>query len=341
MKNQETITPVKAEIKDINNSNNPIYSKLFCTNEIVRCWAKKGMIFKSWSDRYSKHSDNSFCLVPRSNAEEKILTAKILVERFGISNPELFKSKYCEAISGNGQEWRRITTLHSSSLVALLCFYNVTPEHPLSFLNYTFTESFFEVKTLVPGSSPSNMDIVLRGKDATGRKVVLFLESKFSEYLKSGKCKGISSDVYSVTYKELNLFDKPIEPLKFENDGANITISSDKNYYYCNGIKQMISHYIGVSNYSAEKEKALNSHARFKSSKDEDVIFGEILFQLPKEVDKIDRFSKYKDLYNKLAKRINEGKKLKMLEEVISYQDIFNGKDYITEDIIRQFYGLQ
>lgn len=342
MKNQETITPVKAEIKDINNSNNPIYSKLFCTNEIVRCWAKKGMIFKSWSDRYSKHSDNSFCLVPRSNAEEKILTAKILVERFGISNPELFKSKYCEAVSGNGQEWRRITTLHSSSLIALLCFYNVTSDHPLSFLGYTFTASYFEVKTDVPKSKPSNMDIVLRGKDdKTGRKVVLFLESKFSEYLSTGKYDCISSEVYGDTYKELELFSNPIPPLSFEDDGASITISSSQNGYYCGGIKQMISHYIGVSNYSAKKEKALSSHAGFKSSKDEDVILAEILFQFPKEVDKIDRFSKYKDLYNKLAKRINEGKKLKMLEEVISYQDIFNGKDYITEDIIRQFYGLQ
>lgn len=303
---------------------NPVYSEFFLNNEIVSCWAERGQIYKSWSDRYSKPSDNSFCLVPRSNAVEKGLTAQTLVERFGISNPELFKSKYCEAISGDGQEWRRITTLHSSSLVTLLCFYNVTPEHPLSFLNYTFTESFFEVKTLVPCSRPSNMDIVLRGKDATGRKVVLFLESKFSEYLESGKCKGISSDVYSVTYKELNLFDKPIEPLKFENDGANITISSDKNYYYCDGIKQMISHYIGVSNYSAEKEKALNSHARFKSSKDEDVILGEILFQLPKEVDKNDRFSKYNDVYHQLAERINAGNKLKMLDNVISYQEILN-----------------
>ena len=256
--NQKEIAPVKAEIKDIKRSSNSVYSKLLCNNAIVCCWAEHGQIYKSWSDRYSKHSDNSFCLVPRSNATDKDKTVQFLIERFGISNPDLFKSKYYEAISGNGQELRRISTLHSSSLLALLCFYDVTLDHPLSFLGYTFTDSYFEVKTAVPKSRPSNMDIVLRGKeDNTGRKVVLFLESKFSEYLETGKYEGISSKVYGGTYKELNLFDNPVSPLRFENNGAYITISSEKNHYYCGGIKQMISHYIGVSNYSAKKEPNL------------------------------------------------------------------------------------
>ena len=64
------------------------------------------------------------------------------------------------------------------------------------------------------------------------------------------------------------------------------------------------------------------------------------MFQLPKEVDKMDRFGKYKEIYRQLAERINDGKKLKMLDRVISYQEIFEGKDFFKEDIIRQFYGF-
>ena len=106
---------------------------------------------------------------------------------FGL-NPNVFADKYQQAISGDGQEARRIRTLHSSALLCLLCFYGISEKRPLN-LNLegrqiTFTSSQFEVKSLVGTDETgreheSNMDVVLCGKDAqTGKKVILFLESK-------------------------------------------------------------------------------------------------------------------------------------------------------------------
>ena len=83
-------------------------------------------------------------------------------------NPKVFAEKYQQAISGLGQEARRIRTLHSSSLLCLLCFYGVSEERPLS-LNLegrqiTFTSSRFEVKSLVgtdeTGQQENNMRIM-------------------------------------------------------------------------------------------------------------------------------------------------------------------------------------
>ena len=85
------------------------------------------------------------------------------------------------ACGGSGQEERRITTLHSSSLCALLFFYNVTDNHPLTIKGVgTFKESVFEFRSPVRDEEhPSCMDVVLIGEDEEHKPLVLFLESKF------------------------------------------------------------------------------------------------------------------------------------------------------------------
>lgn len=65
--------------------------------------------------------------------EEDALTA--LKRVFSIKDCN-FDAKFGQACSGFGREERRIATLHSSSLCALLFFYNVTKEHPLKFSEY-------------------------------------------------------------------------------------------------------------------------------------------------------------------------------------------------------------
>lgn len=65
----------------------------------------------------------------------------------------VFADKYLQATSGDGQEARRIRTLHSSSLLCLLCFYGVSEERPLNLIvdgrQVRFTSSQFEVKNPV------------------------------------------------------------------------------------------------------------------------------------------------------------------------------------------------
>ena len=345
MSDTKNIEVCMASYKDIIESNNSIYCRFFASNDIVRTWAEEGKIHKSWSDTYSKISGNSFCLEPRKTGGKGEGNFSTLCNRFGIIDRDLFEKKYNQAVSGDGQEWKRITTLHSSSLLALLCFYSVSEEHPLEYKGYRFTESFFEVKTPVMGTHNSNMDVVLRGKNMlTGKHVTLFLESKFSEYLNSGKYDGINAEVYRETYSKLGLLgDRPvITPLIFqEEDGNGITITSEKRGYYCGGIKQMISHYIGVSHYRNDGASATTEKQSFKRHDNEEVILSEILYELPREVDTYDKFGKYADTYRQLAAVINSKQdKFRMADEVLTYQELLGDGKFIQEDTIRKFYSL-
>lgn len=327
--------------KETRRTANPIYNKFFFKNDFVQELKQEKKIHPTiWRKR---KSDRSFCLIDGSTKEE---IANILQDTFSIENENLFKIKYKEAISGDGQEWKRITTLHSSSLLALLCFYSVSKERPLSIGDYIFNESFFEVKTVVHDSHKSNMDIVLRGANKkTGKKAVLFLESKFTEYLNCGRKDGISIDAYNDKYNELSLFDKPIKNILFGKNDKGIFIEAEnsrKTPIYCEGIKQMLSHYIGVSNYATQKSA---EHKIFKYADNEEIILGEIMFDFKEPIIKSsDKLKNYKQVYSELAKRINEHQcNIRMLDEVMTYQEIFTNKDnsnFIKEENIKRFYNL-
>ncbi len=320
-------------------SDKPVYKDFFLESDIVKQWIENGDIHQSiWNN---SPSSNSFRLKSKNTYVEEI--PEVLIERFGIEDKDLFRAKYLQAISGDGQEWTRICTLHSSSLAALLCFYNVTSDHTLKIDKYTFTESFFEVKTHVFGISESNMDVVLRGKDENGMNVVLFLECKFSEYLDSCICDNISL-AYKKYYKKLGLFEEnAIDNISFKEENGKISISSKDPRHtpvYCSGIKQMISHYIGVSKYAKNKEN-LGEHVAFKGNNDEKVILGEILFDFGKHIKSSkNKLKNYRQSYYKLATKINKVEQstlFQMKPSIFTYQDIFNG-DFIKEDNIRRFY---
>ena len=56
-----------------------------------------------------------------------------LIRIFGL-NERVFSSKFKKAIGGDGKEAPKIRTLHSSSLISLLCFYDVSDTKPLRLL---------------------------------------------------------------------------------------------------------------------------------------------------------------------------------------------------------------
>lgn len=326
---------------EISKSTSKVYKDFFAKNELVKEWNEKGLIFKTfWR---GEESNNSFCLKEKNKYRSSI--PQILIDRFGIKDEELFKEKYRETISGDGQEWTRITTLHSSSLIALLCFYSISESNPITINDYTFTESFFEVKTQVYQDAESNMDVVLRGYDKDGGKVVLFLECKFSEYLSTGKYDSISIEAYENTYEELGLFNNDDLPYKVEvkEDEKCICISPKKKPLYCGGIKQMLSHYIGVSNYSESRESALAEHKRFIVDEEEKVLLGEILFNFGGNITG-EKLENYNAAYSSLSQLINQKEKIRMFEEVLTYQNVFSSEDnkgVIKEDNVRKFYRLE
>lgn len=312
-----------------------LYRGFFAQNPFVQECIKKGQLSQTyWQGKYS---NNSCSFMDMRKKVDKCQICALLKEIFGITNDK-FGGKYCMAISGDGQEYRRITTLHSSSLVALLCFYSLSKEHTLKMnidgQEIEFYESCFEQKNSIGKEGHnSNMDVVLIGSNKQGESVILFLESKFSEYLSHGKYDKIS-DVYDEVYYQLTADQQPIDGLEIVRgeDMWSISAAPHRPQQYCQGIKQMISHYQGVQ----------KGFIGSTEDKYDQIYLGEILFKFPEEVDaKHNSYNSYVGLYKQLAQKlnsINACKKFKVIEASLSYQDVL--KDYDLDPDVREFYAL-
>ena len=218
-----------------------------------------------------------------------------LKDIFDIKDP-IFCTKFCQAISGDGHEGSRITTLHSSSLLSLLVFYSVSEKNPIYFRiegkKIKFTKSEFEVKNEVNEGSNnySNIDVVLSGEDST-----LYLESKFSEYLNTGNKEVRKTDYYREIYSRLS------------NSLGNAQVELDMNKWllckkkgekalYCEGIKQMVSHYLGID---TEIKKGKRDEMKGKQ-----VFLGEIIFDFS---DKVKGSKEKQKSYEEAYKCLKEG----------------------------------
>ena len=226
----------------------------------------------------------------------------------------------------------RITTIHSSALAALLCFHNISVDNPLSIsLNgktYTFVEAELEYpnKCMEKGGR-SKIDVALFSKD---KKVILFLEAKFSEYLYSG-CQEISSQ-----YKKHPFFENPdILPCILDFTGLDdekplkIISKQRGKGRYRDGIKQMLCHYIGATHYFD------------KYPQTEKIFIGALLFDF--DVRFKTEFDDYQTMYKELAVNLNSlpEKRIELLSEVITYQKLFDeNNSRVLEDKVRRFYDL-
>ena len=246
---------------------------------------------------HSSESSNSYTFCD-SNGEtyrnDEDGKCRLLEETFGIGNKKLFEKKFKMAIGGSGSELEKIATMHSSSLCALLHFYNVSVDNPfdlyddISKKKVRFKESVFEYKSPVIGA-PSNMDIVLISDEA-----VLFLESKFGEYyLDAGRTssqsissKYLSNDYANQIYNREFISRLDLEMIASGNEAFKLR--ARRNPFYIDGIKQMISHYVSVRNLlelsSKGKENVYVNGCEMKRKVMEkinsgaEVILGEILF---------------------------------------------------------------
>ena len=251
---------------------------------------------------------------------------------FDLKNKDTFEKKLKQSISGDGKEFHKNNALHSSSLCALLMFYNVSEKTPfyidIDGEEHKFTEVYFEVKNKVI-SRPSNMDVVLVNRETNE---ILFIECKFSEY-KS----------HSNKYKLLEGY-KPYKEEYFD------AIGFDNMHVFPEGIKQLIAHYIGLNNFR-NKEYDLDSfypdeederRELYKTNGYSNVAFVEVIFDL-----NIDEFKTYTDETNKVfellenkEKAVNAKPKIKMLYTK-TYQELFKSKNKeILSDKVKEFYKL-
>jgi hypothetical protein len=329
--------------------------------EITNC--NKKIIYKLWEEYPFKNNE----IVPVGKKDKSYefaingkdaltLISENLANYFSIDNKPLFYKKVRMVCSGNGGEGLKITTLHSSSLCALLFFYNVCEDNSLTIEKipgYEFVDSVFEFKNKVIGY-PSNIDVVLLGhkKSQKDEKIILFLESKFSEYItgittKDSKYevgKSYFTDDYSKPfYKEEFL--KSLQLERYEEKSKTKTyLRPTEEAKYIEGIKQMISHYVGIRKFIKgdyfynDDEEVLKLVKGYSDGK---IILGEILFDNFEKT--LDHFQKnYEKDYSKLAKKINEEtkkteecKNFSVLEKVINYSEI---KGFIKNPTIRKFY---
>jgi hypothetical protein len=260
---------------------------------------------------------------------------------FKIDN-HAFCLKYMEAISGSGQEANKITTLHSSSLASLLLFYSISKENPIyvkiNDKEEKFIESRFEVKNEVnPASGKySNIDVVLYGENC-----ILYLESKFSEYLGSKPAEVKKVDYYDDIYQRLHETLKTAGVHLVDKGAKRFLKRIDGGPFYNVGLKQMISHYLGVT---TELKKDKN---RFAGKK---VVLGEILFDFGDTVPLAsDKYQTYKEAYSVLKKGLvscaEEDCTGLIINDLICYQDLLNlesNHKYLKNlpDNVRLFYRL-
>ena len=267
---------------------------------------------------------------------------------------DAFQQKYELAVPENDHEEQRIKRLHSSALLYLLTFYSVSKENPITFeLNgkeVVFTNVEFEHKNGVGKDEKgmehnSNMDIMLYDGDTLdSSKNVLFLESKFSEYLTLGQKKDISNTVYGDIYRML--FNQPsLDRLVCERQDSRYFLlkTNEKGNHYCEGIKQMISHYMGVLNFIRTHECS-------------NVYLGCILFDFKDgaidtkvEGAGISHLEDYRRVYSYLCKKLEglsgdfaKPENLHVLNECLTYQDVFQMEQNrnVLDKNVKTFYSL-
>ncbi len=287
-----------------------------------------------------------------------------LEKTFNLTKGSLFRRKLEEEVlQGSGDSRKQISSIYSSALLCLLVFYRVDGMNPLQMdLNgrkVVFTDSHFEVKLPVFNpQAPANVDVVLDGTyEDTGKPVRLYLESKFLEYIRDigdidgKKNKETISPKYTDWYKKVEqgilAEANPKWDIRFVYGDDNISLQTLREVpagfsnvrsamkHYCGGIKQMISHFIGVYN---SLEEAAGS----------DVYLGTILFDFTSRpetasAETLNRFEDYAVHYEILAHSLDglAGGRFTVLPAVLTYQDVLEkATGYKLDDEVKQYYGF-
>ena len=270
---------------------------------------------------------------------------------FGITDP-LFDECYNQVVNGEGHEGKKINSLRSSSLLGLLVFYPIRLGQIMALetiingeqIAFSFNRVVFEKPNQVfhPTRGLSSIDVALYGT-ANGEDCVLFLESKFTEYLqRKNMVKGYKEGVlsypiswgYAPYYKQI-MSDFPGIVVSYtENKGIEL-FGNDQ--HYCEGIKQMISHYIGATH----SDELIKDGIK--------VYLGTILYDFAATgtVDDGTIIGDYKQSYQEIAKRLNaftdsvHCRNLVVIEDAFTYQSFLKqAKGFSLEQSVKDYYSL-
>lgn len=293
--------------------------------------AFKGKYDKTSINQSGKsESDNSYSFISSDGNKRATLNQ--------LFHTEISEDHWKQAVNGKGHENHRILTMHSSALLSLLFFHAVSERNPLFIQidgkRYSFKKAVFEVQNkCLESGNPSNIDVMLVDHQA---KVVLLFESKLSEYLSCGKKKDIPIE-YKNQYANVMQFGEISTHIKILEEDNSLTLQGkDSPRHYCEGIKQMLCHFIGALNFKESKDDKHEGLYDYK------VLLGTVILDLSSINKK--KFETYKNDYKELAGYLNGlHKGIKVLDEVITYQNLYKkakGNGYNISEIIVNYYGL-
>lgn len=291
--------------------------------------------------------------------------SSLFSERFDIgADYEQFEQAFRIVTNGVGNEIDKINSVISSSLLSLLVFYKlfnnksdeISLHLTLNNRDYIFTQTLFEVRNKVVGY-PSCVDVVLKATDGT----LLFLESKFTEYLDGRKSSEKYGSGYCNLYNNLkDVFDAA--GLSVKTYDGSLVLEANGGEKYIEGIKQSVSHLIGLvqgpqqSNDETYEDVYKEYLPLYQSAPR--LIYGTVLFD-PSQIlhEAAEAFKDYKHLYenaigNNGGRIVSEIKThfkseynpvIEVLRTPITYQQMLNDNETYKEKIpdrILKFYQL-
>lgn len=289
---------------------------------------------------------------------EEINYSDKYAELFGIEKSELFNRAFKSVTEGVGGEINKINSVESSALLGLLAFFPLYSKQCALTISLpelgkvTFNRCFYEVRNKVIGF-PSCVDVALQSEDG---KILLYLESKLSEY------EEIDTEMsYGISYHELykNLTDM-LNAVSFKesvNDKEDEMVLKSDNAVYIEGIKQTISHLIGLVKGPQHKMDAFYDSIEYEKaySDAETLVYGTILFNPNAIGIDSNSFESYKCLYENFAKakdsilvairkwanKSDRNKNIIILPEVQTYQCFFP-QEYLSNlsEKVRKFYAI-
>lgn len=308
---------------------------------------------------------------------DSTILARKYAKLFGINPDKNWIEAFRIVTEGQGGEISKINSLISSSLLSLLVFHklfnnansNISIKIPDDAVrNYRFNRCFYEIRNKVI-TSPSCVDVVLYSENDN---ILLFLESKFTEYFSVHKKKDYGQGYISL-YKDYlqNALSGYIE-IEDELNGEKRLLlkSSDKKPIYIEGIKQTISHLIGLVRGPYEggggyyPEPYYTEYNKIFKDPEVKLYYGTILYDPTRIMPKCDQYVSFNSLYqniiaghaseilkgicdwndkiNKDANSESKSKSITILKSPITYQSLFeNGiNDSLLTNEVKDFYSL-
>lgn len=221
---------------------------------------------------------------------------------------------------GSGGELHsKAEAVHSSSMLGYNFFSWINEKKPFFFDDVTYTKVYFEVqlRTLCCRSNPANMDIVLDGTNKDGKRVLLFIESKFLEYTNFDKMELSDSYIKPENYYVNNPWNKVAESL--------IEMTKDTKHYN-GGLKQSFCHLVALN--ALEKPMALtwfnkNNDLKIENLTDIEIRFMNAIFCPSEDYKEYERYCDYEKHY-KSFKLLIETKALYSVQpQWFSYSQIW------------------